>query len=138
MIKQLGHLLGIVFLSNMASFALMMLLFLVILPKSWYGYELAVPTWIGIALLTGIFSHWYFHLYPPRVQDVVIAILAWTILPFVVSVLYALLTLGDANYVVRSLDTYVQYALQVIVVGVMGYIARREYAVRLIGEGRSL
>ena len=136
--KQLWHLAGIIFLDYMAGNAILIFLFFILLPKTWHGYQLAVPAWIMLTIMTGVFAYWYFRLYPPSPKDLVIAVVAWIVLPFTMSVIYSLFTMGDISYIVYSLETYVQYALQALAVGATGYLARRDHTSHLIGEGREI
>lgn len=126
--------LGFSFLKWLVNLFVLSLLFYA-LPHTWGGFILAVPAWIVSFIIAFAFAELAFGKELPGKRETVSLLVVWMLVSFTMQLLYSWFFLGTVAPVIISIDTYVQYVLEILAIVMAAYITRRRRIRFELGEG---
>jgi hypothetical protein len=111
------------------------LLFMYVLPSTWGGYALSFPAWIVSFIVAFACAELAFGKELPGKRETLRLLAVWMVVSLTLQILYAWFFFGTVSPVVRSLDVYVQYVLEIFAIVLAAYLTRRRKIKWELGEG---
>lgn len=99
------------------------------------GYLLSVPLWLVTFFIAFIFAEWVYSNHLPNNKNTAILIVIWMAVSLMLYIFLAYFILGSINYVINSIDIYVQLLLEVIAILLATKMIRKNRLSKVLSEG---
>ena len=128
---------SIVILKWLVSYFILVPAVVYIIPSATPSLVRDLIVWIVTALLALVFAEWAFNTKLPEKKDVIELFVIWLIVSAVLSMGTDVLMYGQPIFLLKSFQTQLQFVLELIMVPVAAYIARKRRMAHASGEGLS-
>ncbi len=126
---------GISVVKWLVSFLVVYLAMSYLIPASIIGLGRIVLVWVLTTLSAFVFAEWAFKPKLPERQDIIQLMIVSTVVNVLLSIGTDIIVYGKPTLLIGSFDIQVQYLLELLVIPLAGYIARKRRLQAAASEG---